>query len=212
MSRNATKTRWGRAVAAALAGLVTIVMSAMIPCEVAEGDLFFVLTDNPEDPVAGATAHGNQLNTNHVGIAHYRDGALTVVEAIPASGVTVTPIDTFLTRAQNRVAVARLVDTCSVASMVERALTYMGRPYDELFMLDEQEVYCSELVWLSYVRPDGGRVFDLAPMSFHDAQGELLPYWREHYTSRGLRIPTGALGTNPSRLSASPQLKMIYIP
>ena len=212
MSRNATKTRWGRAAATALVCILAITICAMIPCEVAEGDLFFVLTEDPADPVAGATVLGNQLNTNHVGIAHYRDDGLFVVEAIPTSGVTITPIDTFLTRAQNRVAVARLVDTCGVASMVERALTCMGRPYDELFMLDEEEVYCSELVWLSYVRPDGSRVFDLAPMSFHDARGEVLPYWREHYASRGLRVPSGALGTNPSRLSASSQLKMIYIP
>lgn len=212
MVRGSNRTNRVRAVATALACLVTLVMGGTLKCELAEGDLLFVLTNDPDDPVACATSRGQDLSTNHVGIVHYCDDGVTVVEAIPASGVTVTPLDTFLTRAQNRVAVARLIDSCGVAAMVERALTYKGRPYDELFMLDEQEVYCSELVWLSYVRPDGSHVFDLAPMSFHDANGNLLPYWQEHYASRGLRVPSGALGTNPSLLSASPRLKIIYLP
>ncbi len=214
MTRSTIKSVRGRVVASVLAAVVVFALQAAapLPCTVDEGDLLFVLTEDPGDPVAGATAHDGHLKTNHVGIAHYRGADLAVVEAIPSHGVTLTPVDTFMARAEGRVAVARLVDTCGVAAMVECALTYVGRPYDELFMLDEQEVYCSELVWLSYVRPDGNRIFNLVPMSFHNEKGELLPYWREHYASRGLRVPAGAPGTNPSQLSASPSLRMIFIP
>ena len=153
-----------------------------------------------------ATVRDGRLNANHVGIAHRDDdGRLAVVEARPARGVVITPVDTFLARAQGQVVVKRLVDTCGVAAMVSRAMTYVGRPYDDLFMLDEQEVYCSELVWLSYVRPDGRRVFD-------DVEGNILDFWTKYYASRGIRVPAGAPGTNPSQLSASTQLTTVFLP
>lgn len=214
MMKNRLKSWRGGVVTIALA-MLAVVVSAAAPssqCVIEEGDLLFVLAAG-NDPIVAATVRDGRLNANHVGIAHRDDdGRLAVVEARPARGVVITPVDSFMARARDRVVVKRLVDTCGVAAMVSRAMTYVGRPYDDLFMLDEQEVYCSELVWLSYVRPDGRRVFDLVPMSFHDVEGNILDFWTKYYASRGIRVPAGAPGTNPSQLSTSTQLTTVFLP
>lgn len=202
-----------RVISLILAGLLLVALRATgapLPA-LEEGDLIFALTaGEDDDPIVEATARGHRLSTNHVGIVHHGEaGSIVVIEATPRHGVTATPVDSFLVR-EPRIAVARLVDTCGVHDMVNRALTYVGRPYDTLFMLDEQEIYCSELVWLSYVRPGGQRIFELIPMSFHGADGITLPYWRELYAAHHIRVPEGALGTNPAQLASSPALRIIF--
>ena len=138
------------------------------------------------------------------------------VEAKPRHGVCVTPIDTFMAEATPKggahplVVVGRLRNRCGVARSVANALKYVGRPYDYLFMHDDQELYCSELVMLSYVDCAGSPVFAPIRMSFHDDSGQVTQFWRDYYAKRGLRVPEGAQGSNPGQLSRDPKLTIVY--
>ena len=105
--------------------------------------------------------------------------------------------------------IGRLHDRSGVDQSVSNAMEHLGKPYDDLYMIDTQEIYCSELVQLSYVNGKGQRLFPLINMSFHNAQGRILDYWREHYAKRGMAVPEGALGTNPAQIANDPAVEII---
>ena len=105
--------------------------------------------------------------------------------------------------------VGRLKDRSGVEQSVSNAMEHLGKPYDNLYMIDTQEIYCSELVQLSYVNGKGQRLFPLINMSFHDANGHILDYWREHYAKHGMAVPEGALGTNPAQIASDPAVEII---
>lgn len=184
---------------------------------VENGDLLFVASDRANG-ITSVTHGVDGLAIDHVAIA-VRDsatGSLAVVEAKPRHGVCVTPIDTFMAEATPKggahplVVVGRLRNRCGVARSVANALKYVGRPYDYLFMHDDQELYCSELVMLSYVDCAGRPVFAPIRMSFHDDSGQVTQFWRDYYAKRGLRVPEGAQGSNPGQLSRDPKLTIVY--
>ncbi len=181
------------------------------------GDLLFVVSAE-ENGITSVTQGIGNLAIDHVAIAFrdsLNDNQLKVVEAI-SRGVCVTPIDTFMRRATpvggNRplVVVGRLACRDNVAVWISNALKYVGRPYDHLFMHDDQEIYCSELVMLSYVNKNGKPIFAPIRMSFHDKSGQVTTFWRDYYARRGLRVPEGAQGSNPGQLSRDGNVRIIY--
>ena len=127
-------------------------------------------------------------------------GADSVVEAIPHKGVVVTPIDTLRQREAGYYIIGKVRKADRQAS-VSRARRYLGRRYDALFLADNEDIYCSELVQLSFVNRKGEPLFAPIPMSFHDATGRITPYWQQFYEQRGLSVPEGQPGTNPGELS-----------
>ena len=178
--------------------------------EVSEGDLFFIVHwqgNNITEVTAG------DLPIDHVAIAHRiggNDGLLYAIEAIDPI-VTLTPIDTLLRRTADdgdSLMVAR-VQGIDARATTARALQYVGRPYDHLYLPDDKEIYCSELVQLACVDCSGRQIFDTQPMSFHDISGNITPYWTEFYHSRGLTVPEGEPGTNPASLYAHPRVTIV---
>lgn len=138
-----------------------------------------------------------------------------VLEAIPEGGVTLTPLDTFLTRHVTAddlplVLVGRvcLADFDAELSLA-RALAYIGTPYDSLFQPDDRAIYCSELVQKSYVTRLGREIFAPIPMTFRDATGDISPHWEQFYTRLGLVVPEGEPGSNPGELSRRPAVQII---
>jgi hypothetical protein len=97
-----------------------------------------------------------------------------------------------------------------VASSVQRALQYLGRPYDFLFMPSNDAFYCSELVQKNYLDADGQLVFKPIPMSFHDKTGKVTQFWKDYYARKGLQVPEGCPGSNPGDLSRSPKLRFLF--
>lgn len=181
------------------------------------GDLLFVVSAE-ENGITSVTQGIGNLAIDHVAIA-FRDSScgnqLKVVEAI-SRGVCVTPVDSFMRRAtpvggsHPLVVVGRLTCRDNAAVWISNALRYVGRPYDHLFMHDDQEIYCSELVMLSYVNKNGKPIFSPIRMSFHDKSGQVTPFWRNYYAQRGLRVPEGAQGSNPGQLSRDANVRIIY--
>lgn len=173
-----------------------------------EGDLLFcaqVKGNNITDVTQGVGG----MKIDHVAIFHRQGGRTFALEAIH-SGVGLTPIDSFMAR-REAVLAARLRDTLGVARSVERALGFIGRPYDFNFMPDDSAFYCSELVQKCYRDSRGELVFKSIPMSFHDQSGRITPYWHDYYARQGLQVPEGEPGSNPGDLSRSAAICILGI-
>jgi len=181
--------------------------------ELRTGDLLFQV--GRESAMSGAiqaaTGRDEGLNFTHVGIAVIGGRADSVLEATSEGGVRMTAMSDFLKKsatAKGRplVVAKRLKDTSGVAASVRRARTFLGQPYDCSFRPDNGRMYCSELVWESFFRPDGRRIFPARPMNFRAADGSMPAFWTELFEKSGEAIPEGVPGTNPDDLARDPQL------
>lgn len=173
-----------------------------------EGDLLFCAQEKGNN-ITDVTQGVGGMKIDHVAIFHRQGGRTFALEAIH-SGVGLTPTDSFMAR-REVVLAARLRDTLGVARSVERALRFVGRPYDFNFMPDDSAFYCSELVQKCYRDSRGELVFKPIPMSFHDQSGRITPYWDDYYARQGLQVPEGEPGSNPGDLSRSAAICILGI-
>lgn len=173
-----------------------------------EGDLLFCAQEKGNN-ITDVTQGVGGMKIDHVAIFHRQGGRTFALEAIH-SGVGLTPTDSFMAR-REVVLAARLRDTLGVARSVERALRFIGRPYDFNFMPDDSAFYCSELVQKCYRNSRGELVFKPIPMSFHDQSGRITPYWHDYYARQGLQVPEGEPGSNPGDLSRSAAICILGI-
>lgn len=154
-------------------------------------------------PQANAITDVTPGMIDHVAIVLNAD---SVIEAV-GRGVVITPIDS-LCQQPGYYLIGR-VKGVHRASSISRARTYCGRPYDYLFLPDNEAIYCSELVQLSFVDKQGRLLFAPIPMSFHDATGQITDYWRRFYEAHKMEVPEGHPGTNPGELSRRQQIRII---
>ena len=176
-----------------------------------EGDLLFAYSNTTGKAISEATVHDSTaLPIYHVAIATWVNDRPYALEAID-EGVVLTPYDKFQERTLSKggMMIGRLHDRSGIDQSVCNAMEHLGKPYDSLYMIDTQEIYCSELVQLSYVNGRGQRLFPLINMSFHDSDGHILDYWRNHYAKHGMAVPEGALGTNPAQIAHDPAVEII---
>lgn len=151
----------------------------------------------------------NKERIDHVAIFFKRNGKKCVIEAID-SGVVITPLEKFLER-KGKVIAGRVNGYVNKKRTIRTALSYLGRPYDHLYMRDNDAIYCSELVELSFVDKQGKRIFQPIPMSFHDENGEIISYWKEFYSAHGMQVPEGEPGSNPGDLSRKKNVIIKYL-
>ena len=173
-----------------------------------EGDLLFCAKE-ASNPITEVTQGVSGMKIDHVAIVHKQANKTYALEAIH-KGVTLTPMDSFMARREMVVA-ARLCDTLGVAQSVERALSFLGRPYDFNFMPSDSAFYCSELVQKNYRYSECQLVFKPIAMSFHDKTGKITDYWKEYYGRQGLTVPEGEPGSNPGDLSRSKAIQILGI-
>ena len=137
------------------------------------------------------------------------------LEASGKHGVWLNPINSFFVHSDHTaeghpmVLLGRLKDTTTIASCVEKAKTYLGRPYDYQYMPSDSALYCSELVQLSYVDSAGEAIFPQVPMSFHNQDGQILPFWTTYYRQWNMAVPEGEPGTNPGGISRSDKITIV---
>ena len=139
-------------VAAALvaAGTWTVLFgaaySAYLEYEPMEGDLVF--QSLPHSALVNAIEGATDSPFSHCGIVANRDGQWCVVEAF--RGVEVTPLREFIFRGRNQgFAIFRLHEAHRkhIPAMIDRAGDFIGRPYDSRYRLDDERIYCSELIY-----------------------------------------------------------------
>lgn len=177
------------------------------------GDLLFIAGDKTDmnEAIEAATGKGLGPDFTHVGIAV----ADSVLEATTDGGVRMTPLADFLGRAVTigglpAAVVMRLRDTTGTAASVRRARQFVGQPYDYAYRPDNGRMYCSELVWESYLTPNGRHLFPARPMNFRTADGTLPAFWSELFDALGEPVPEGLPGTNPNEMARDTSLVCVH--
>ncbi|MBE9468889.1 MAG: hypothetical protein IMY72_11315 [Bacteroidetes bacterium] len=157
-------------------------------------------------------------NFSHVGlVVENNKNILCVIEAI-SKGVSLTPIDTFLNRSFNsknkpKVVVGRITPKYfnSINSAIAKATKLIGKPYDDIYIMDDSTYYCSELIYeiFSY---NNEPIFKLYPMTFKDPEtNKTFSAWEEYYKKLQVEIPESKLGINPGSISRSNAIDIVHV-
>ncbi len=180
-----------------------------------EGDLIFQELDcGPMCTAIETVTEGvNGRDFSHCAMVIEEHDSLKVIEAIGA-GVQITSMSDFLQRS-NKVLAARLKtsDKGVISRAVKYSKTLLGKPYDYVFLLNNDQYYCSELLYESFkVANHGKPVFELEPMTFVDPKTKTYyPVWVDYYHALHIRIPEGKPGLNPGSISRSEKLELLDV-
>ncbi|TLD97524.1 hypothetical protein LS71_001905 [Helicobacter jaachi] len=176
---------------------------------VQSGDLVFVhAADSVFDDAIVAATQKKMTNYTHVGIIEVDKHRIYVLEAHPQKGVVRSEWSDF--KAENpSYDVMRLKQPQDINTIIRRAKTFLGQPYDDYYGVNNGRMYCSELVYESYLDKQGRHIFEAKPMNFYAPDGSLPKYWQDLFAKLGESVPQGELGTNPNDMSQSSALVML---
>jgi hypothetical protein len=123
----------------------------------------------------------SQSDWCHCGVVDRVDGDWVVYEAT-GGGVKRTDLQDFLLRGDEiRFAAYRLTEQFSqhADQFAKSCLQYLGRPYDSKYELDDEKIYCSELVYKAYLTTTGETLVDtqeLGDLNWEDYVDEIKHY------------------------------------
>ena len=155
---------------------------------------------------------------SHVGMVIPKGKNLVVIEAI-GKGVVETPLDTFFNRSydvdkNSKVVVGRLKKDYLklIPKAIELAKTKLGKPYDDIFDIENDKYYCSELLYESFkYANDDKAIFQLFPMTYKDPETkETFSIWTTYFEKLKTKIPEGELGLNPGGMSRSAYIDIVH--
>ena len=207
--------------------LIALILLLTLACgrnhkSIQSGDLVFVAlpfdykadSTSMDCAISSATAQEGKLNLIHVDIAEVEADSIWIIDATIAHGVDRHPLDTFLKDFTLKDGtypdfIIKRVKGADGPAAVERAKSYCGRGYDLRFLPDNEELYCSELVQLSYLDSDGEQIFRSEPMNWLAPDGSIPPYWEWLFSKLGMDVPQGLPGTNPQKMSESEALESV---
>ncbi len=211
------RRRERRMVAVALgicAVLMVVVLGASVgPAQYAywsyapqEGDILF--QSLPHSPLVNAIEGGSQSPYSHCGIVAKSEGDWVVYEAY--RNVEVTPLREFLARGrEGGFAVYRLKPAHQpcVPALLEQVRSYLGRPYDVRYRMDDEAIYCSELIYKAYASAaEGEQLGNL------DRLGDLN--WRPYRATieyfEGGPVPLEREMITPKQMAAAEQLELVF--
>ncbi len=161
----------------------------------------------------------------HVGIVKIlSNGQVNVVEA--AGPVREIPLDQWIkSGVLKRITVMRVKDV--TPEIAERTLvaaeSYKGIPYDFFFLLSDDELYCSELVYKAFLKTGievgkKERVRELSVANYA-VQNYIEKWWYKHPVCRAqnirgykecVEVILGQQLVTPVSLAKDPKLRMIY--
>lgn len=199
--------------------LITIIPWGSINAfEYKDADLIFQVSGHSpfSEAITSATGSPDSLSYVHVGIIHLcPDGSLNVIEASPEVGVRELPLEEFLSESikingKPGVVIKRIKVDIPVSDIIRRAQSFLGQPYDWYYLPDNEMLYCSELIYESYLDENGEHIFTANPMNFRAPDGSMPEFWTNLYQKLGIDVPEGIPGTNPNDISRDPQLKEVY--
>lgn len=181
-----------------------------------DGDLLFCVADNSamSNAIVDATQM-EKVNYDHVAIYAVIDNRPSVIEANPKDGVICRSIDDFMADATGinggkGITVMRPTRSIDLNAAIQRACEFIGQPYDWSFLPGNEKLYCSELVYVCYLKSDGKPFFEAKPMTFKDSKGNIPDFWNDLFSRLGEPVPEGVIGTNPNDMSQSPALEEVH--
>ena len=188
------------------------------------GDLVFVgipmnyslQQGSMSEAISAATSDSTGLNLIHVAILEVKGDSTWIIDATIKHGVDRHPLDTFFrdfTLRDGSLPTFKIMrpeaSAAEAEQFVQNAKKYLGQPYDVSFLPDNGAMYCSELVYNSYITPDGEHLFSEAPMNFLDKDGNMPLYWTQLFERIGEKVPQGIPGTNPQKMATEKTLSPI---
>lgn len=147
---------------------------------------------------------------SHVAVVERVDGRrVTLIEAYDR-GVARVELETLAARSRHAWYAARLLPPhdAIVPFFLEELRARLGKPYDPLFLPDNDAYYCSELVSDALLSL-GVRIFPRISMSFGRPGSWEYGVWETYYRAKNMDVPQGHPGTNPNQLLASPHLERL---
>lgn len=184
-----------------------------------DGDLVFQDADCGSfcEAIGKVTQSYGGKRFSHVGLIKIEDTSVYVLEAV-GKGVLKTPISAFLQKSLNekgkpKVMVGRPVQALQqfIPKAIESAESRLGKTYDEVFDIQNDSYYCSELIYFAFKEASGQELFKLEPMTFCDpATKKTFGVWEEYYKSLGQPIPEGQPGLNPGGISRSKLIEIVH--
>lgn len=170
-----------------------------------DGDIVFQYSGSRQ---CAAIAQATRSPYTHCGIVFYEGGEPMVWEAI--GPVLKTPYSDWVEHGVNdHVVIKRLKDGTALSSeritaMRAEGEKEMGRPYDIRFSMDEEFIYCSELVWKIYERGARLRVGSIERFGDMDFSGaEARRVLKERF---GSAFPADQDVITPASIFRSPLL------
>lgn len=181
--------------------------------ELKTGDLIFQMEGESDfsKAISHATASYDSIRFIHVGIIFNEKNTWKVIEASPEEGVRIIDLETFIDNSPKinglpGVEIKRLSKYFPAKETIIRAKSYLGEPYDWWYLPDNGKMYCSELVYESYLSEDKEHIFSTVPMNFRSPDGTMPEFWNKLFTKIGMPVPEGIPGTNPQDLYKDPGL------
>lgn len=170
-----------------------------------EGDIVF--QSLPRSRLVNAIEGVSDSPYSHCGIVTREGGQWVVLEAFHK--VEVTPLRRFIFRGrQEGFAAYRLHPDCQafVPETIACARRFLGRPYDTRYQLDDDRIYCSELIYKAYLEASGEALGELSRL------GDLnwRPYEEtiRHYEQGP--VPLDRELITPRRMAEADQLELVF--
>lgn len=201
--------------------IIKILLSFFTSFSLQEGDLLFQDVDCGPfcDAIEKVTVGYQGADFSHIGIVDISEsGELHVIEAT-SKGVIQTPIEEFLEKSLDKngnpkVMVGRLNDSFKslIPSAIAHSKTLLGKKYDDVFDINNDTYYCSELIYEAFKNANQGKpIFDLQPMTFIDPDtGKTFGIWTDYYKKLNQPIPEGKPGLNPGGISLSDKIDIVH--
>ena len=186
-----------------------------------EGDLLFQDLNCGElcDAIEAVTDGLNGKDFSHCAMVVKINDTLQVVEAI-GDKVQVTSLRNFFARSGDtasiqNITVGRVLEKYHplVAKAALKAKAHIGEPYDDVFLMNNNSWYCSELLYEAFKEANDSKdFFALNPMTFKDPKTHaFFPAWVDYYKQLKQDIPEGKPGINPGLISRSGKIEIVSI-
>ena len=149
--------------------------------DVREGDVIFQTSLSQQSPLIQI---GTRSKITHCGIVVMIDGAPYVLETL--STLVVTPLDKFVARGKNG---KYWLKRPKKENIKIKYGSYLGRPYDLAFKLDNDKFYCSELIYDIYLKQLGIELCKLKTVDDYLILGtNRLPQIQSAMNKRGITM------------------------
>jgi hypothetical protein len=143
-----------------------------------EGDIVFQSLPHVDlvDAIEGIT--GSPYS--HCGVVAREGGTWLVIESI--FDVHETPLSSWARRGRwGKFAVYRLKPECrgNIPKFIQELHAFLGRPYDYRYQMDDESIYCSELVWKAWRNATGeelGTLVKLGDMNWKPFEETIRKY------------------------------------
>jgi len=189
--------------------------------ELREGDLLFQNLNCGElcEAIEAVTTGVDGKDFSHCALVVKINDSLKVIEAI-GSKVQLNSIETFYRRSGDldsvkNITVGRLKKQFQylIPKTIFFAKQQISKDYDEEFLINNNKLYCSELIYESLKYANNDKDFlTLEPMTFKNPKtNEFFLAWVNYYKTLNCQIPEGKLGINPGLISRSNKIEVVTI-